>query len=247
MAAAARSALRGHPAVCFMRPRTTVIYMTGVLSPAIAAHADRDDIGVIVQPGTASFVRRLAARWAVDNGAFGKPDFDEQRWFAWVSSLPTNPGPLFVVAPDVPGDAVATRRRSGPWLPQIRELGHPAAFAAQNGCTLESTPWDDFDVLFVGGLPDAWGREWKVGANARCLVAEAVRRGKWVHMGRVNTEARLRYAWAIGCDSVDGTFLKYGAPGQNEERLIRYLDRLRQESASPTLWPRFEPLPSTPL
>jgi hypothetical protein len=30
-------------------------------------------------------------------------------------------------------------------------------------------------------------------------------RGKHVHMGRVNTLRRLRYAEAIGVDSVDGT------------------------------------------
>ena len=30
-------------------------------------------------------------------------------------------------------------------------------------------------------------------------------RGKWVHMGRVNSTRRIRYAASIGCDSVDGT------------------------------------------
>ena len=36
-------------------------------------------------------------------------------------------------------------------------------------------------------------------------MAEAKRRRKWVHMGRVNSERRIRYAASIGCDSIDGT------------------------------------------
>jgi hypothetical protein len=97
--------------------------------------------------------------------------------------------------------------------------------------------WDDFDVLFLGGsgecVPCGWVRlvaqtrevhccptcgakvtEWKLGAVARALVAEAKRRGKHVHMGRVNTGKRWRYAEAIGCDSCDGTTIAV-APDTN--------------------------------
>jgi hypothetical protein len=35
-------------------------------------------------------------------------------------------------------------------------------------------------------------------------VSEAKARGKWVHMGRVNSFKRMQYADAIGCDSADG-------------------------------------------
>ena len=41
-------------------------------------------------------------------------------------------------------------------------------------------------------------------------MAEAKARLKWVHMGRVNSLRRLRYASAIGCDSADGTYLRFG-------------------------------------
>jgi hypothetical protein len=37
------------------------------------------------------------------------------------------------------------------------------------------------------------------------LVRAWKRAGKWVHLGRVNSERRIRYAASIGCDSVDGT------------------------------------------
>lgn len=55
-------------------------------------------------------------------------------------------------------------------------------------------------AVFIGGTT-----EFKLGATARAITAEAKRRGKWVHMGRVNTAQRVRYAKQIGCDSFDGT------------------------------------------
>jgi hypothetical protein len=50
---------------------------------------------------------------------------------------------------------------------------------------------------------------WKLGEACRVIVAEAKRRGVWVHMGRVNSLKRMRYAESIGCDSADGTVLKH--------------------------------------
>ena len=121
---------------------------------------------------------------------------------------------LFAVAPDVVGDAAATLEKSLPWLPKIRALGYPAAFVAQDGQEDLSLPWDDFDVLFIGGTT-----EFKLGRYARQLVADSKARGMWVHMGRVNSRKRFRYADAIGCDSVDGTFLTFG-PDINLPKLL---------------------------
>ena len=52
----------------------------------------------------------------------------------------------------------------------------------------------------------------------------------WVHMGRVNSQRRLRYAHAIGCDSVDGTYLTY-APDQNLRRLLGWLEDLHAQQS----------------
>ena len=134
---------------------------------------------------------------------------------------------LFAAAPDVVGDAAATLHRSQRMLDWIRYAGFPAALVAQDGLENLTVPWDDLDALFIGG-----STSWKLGAAARELAAEANRRGKWVHMGRVNSLKRLRYADAIGCDSADGTYLTY-APDANLPRLLGWLREIHSQAA---LW-----------
>ena len=157
------------------------------------------------------------ARWCADNGCFGKGYPGDAEWFAWLEQHARRDLCDFAVAPDVVGDAVATMARSLPWLSKIRALGLPAALVAQDGLEDIDVPWDAFDVLFIGGTT-----EWKLGAAARSLVAQAKALGKWVHMGRVNSERRFKYAAAIGCDSADGTFLIFG-PDKNLPRLMAWL------------------------
>lgn len=45
--------------------------------------------------------------------------------------------------------------------------------------------------------------------SAELLVRQARNHGKWVHMGRVNSMARMERARSMGCNSADGTFIKY--------------------------------------
>jgi hypothetical protein len=124
---------------------------------------------------------------------------------------------VFAVAPDVVADAAATLARSAPWLAKIRALGYPVALAAQDGLEHLTVPWDDFDVLFIGAAPSgSWAR------LLVQLVAEAKARGKHVHMGRVNSERRLRYALHIGCDSADGTYIAFG-PDVNLPNVLAWL------------------------
>jgi hypothetical protein len=64
--------------------------------------------------------------------------------------------------------------------------------------------------------------EWKIGATASAVTAEARARGKWVHMGRVNTRTRVLQAKRMGCHSADGTYLAHG-PDKNLPNLLRWL------------------------
>jgi len=176
---------------------------------AVHAAIQRGDIGFIDTPKQRNH-RPPGVRWCADNGCFGN-GFDPDQWWAWLEANAGDPLCAFATAPDVVGDARATLHRSLPWLPRIRDLGYRAAFVAQDGSErrADAPPWPILDVLFIGGTT-----AWKLGAHARKLVAEAHARGKHVHMGRVNTAKRYRYAHAIGCHSCDGTALTFG-PDRN--------------------------------
>lgn len=169
--------------------------------------------------------------WAADNGRFGSGWPGHERWLRWLGDHAHLASTcLFAVAPDVPMDAKATLAESLPWLPRIRTLGYPAAFAAQDGSENLPMPWDEFDVLFIAG-----STEWKLGPAARQLVAEAKRRGKHVHMGRVNSLKRLRYAAAIGCDSADGTYVAY-APDMNLHTCVGWVEQVNDEPVQALLF-----------
>jgi hypothetical protein len=162
------------------------------------------------------------ATWCADNGCFANGYPGDEGWWGWLSAHESPETCAFAVAPDVVGDAAATLQRSTPWLPRIRSLGIPAAFVAQDGQESLPVPWDEFDVLFIGGTT-----AWKLGGHAWLLARQAKARGKRVHMGRVNSQRRYVYARAIGCDSVDGTFLAFG-PDQNLPRLLAWLRTVDQ-------------------
>lgn len=157
--------------------------------------------------------------WAADNGRFSAPqDYTDEIYLDWLARR-NKKTCLFATAPDVLADHYATVELSRPLFPMLRAAGYKPAFVVQDGWNDLTTPWHEFDVLFIGGTTDfklAYG-------------GEAIRigrlRGKRVHMGRVNSFTRLRLAAAAGCHSADGTFLKFG-PDVNEPRLLRWLDQL---------------------
>jgi hypothetical protein len=180
-------------------------------------HMRAGELGYIDTPAQGN-ARPDDVVWVADNGCFTAA-FDEEKWWGWLQRNQRWAGSCrFATAPDVVGDHAATLVRSAPWLARIKALGYPAAFVAQDGATIDAIPWDQFDVLFIGG-----STEFKLGDGVRVLVAEAKQRGMWVHMGRVNSLKRYRYAESIGCDSADGTALVF-AP---EERLSEVLHWVR--------------------
>jgi hypothetical protein len=161
--------------------------------------------------------------WAADNGCFSQPKkYTDDGFLSWLDKIDRT-GCLFAVAPDVVADAAATLDRAAPMLPKIRRLGFAAAFVGQDGATPDSLPWPDFDALFIGG-----STEWKLSGMAADLIVEGKRQGKWVHMGRVNSWARISAADALGVDSVDGTFIAY-APDKNTPKVLDWTDRINNQ------------------
>ncbi len=220
-----------------------MIYLANPSTEAARTAMTEGVLGCVVTPKQGN---RLppGTVWAADNGCgpgaggtIGAGFPGDGKYLGWLADMtwregadpcdPDQSGCLFAVAPDVVADASATLRRAATsrMLGWIRHLGYPVAFAIQDGQESLPLPWDDLDAVFIGG-----STEWKLGPHARRLVAGAVARGKHVHMGRVNSLRRLRYAAAIGCDSADGTFLAF-APDQNLPRLLGWLRDVHCQAA----------------
>jgi hypothetical protein len=220
-----------------------ITYFANPSTPGVREAMADGRLGAILTPRQGNRLP-AASLFVVDNGcgptrsgAPGSGYCGDERYLGMLQDLgqgdgydPCDPDTswcLFAVAPDGPGDAAATLRRgrTSGMLGWIRWLGFPVALVAQNGLEDLTVPWDDFDVLFIGG-----DTAWKLGRHARTLTAEAKRRRKWVHMGRVNSLERLRYAEATGCDSADGTFIAFG-PDVNLPHVLGWLRSVNDQGA----------------
>jgi hypothetical protein len=170
--------------------------------------------------------------WAADSGCFASPhEFDPLRYLGFLAkNQDAVDRCLFVTMPDVVADAAATLKRVQSWPIILRGLGFKPALVAQDGLESLEVPWDDLDALFIGGTTT-----WKLSHHAHALVVEANRRGKWTHMGRVNSLRRIRAAQLMGCRSVDGTFLLFG-PDVNLPKMQRWLDELDRQPVLFTAW-----------
>lgn len=199
-----------------------MLYLGTPSGPDVRAAMSAGLIGCMTTPAQGNRIPD-GAEYACDNGKFGKGWPGADAWYAWLTNTVDRYGAdrcLWAVAPDKPFDAAGTLAESMPWLDRIRELGVPAAFAAQDGCDALGLPWDAFDVLFIAG-----STEWKTGPVAEQLAREAKARGKGIHMGRVNSRQRLRTAEWFGCDFADGTFFAFG-PDKNLGLMRGWLDEL---------------------
>lgn len=168
--------------------------------PTFERHRD-EHLGRLVQPRHTARIAdtaRAGVRWAADNDAFNG-GIDSRQFIAMLDLIAPIPGCLFVTAPDVVGDRTATDMLWKDWAHLIKGRGLPVAYVLQDGHQ-GPPPWDDLDALFLGGT-----NALKLGWFAAHCVKQAKAQGKWVHMGRVNSQKRILYAKAIGCDSVDGT------------------------------------------
>ncbi len=204
-----------------------MLYLSGVVPPkGVAVHPG---VGLLLTPYMGNNPPLHATPWAVDTGCFNPQNVFHfgrymqflERHKAWVATC------LFATGPDVVGDAVATWEASRDVLPSIRRAGFPAALVGQDGLILNEIQWNTFDCLFLGGTT-----VWKLGDVAREAARVAKQRGKWVHMGRVNSLRRVRYAQALGCDSVDGTHLRYG-PHKNLVTLNRWMEKSEERPMLP--------------
>lgn len=199
-----------------------MIYLSGHYSAGIARAHPR--LGFMVTPETGYRIPS-GVTWAADNGCFATPElFDIGRYVTWLGTrADVRDACLFAVAPDRMANAAATLELYPATGRAIRAAGYRAALVAQDGLERLPVPWDDLDCLFVGGTT-----AWKLSEPAYQLGTEAKRRGKWVHVGRVNGYRRLQNAASAGFDSADGTKLAFG-PTANLPMVLTWLDRVNRQ------------------
>jgi hypothetical protein len=165
----------------------------------------------------------------MDNGAFSSR-WTEKKWLIGIAHYQSYASTcIAAVVPDVVGDATATLARFVQYAPVVRSFGYPVAFVTQDGLTMDAVPWVDFDVLFVGGTDKHKLTE------SMPFILEAKRRGKWVHVGRINSAKRMEQFWIA--DSSDGTSLAIEPSPRNARRFIGAMEsiRARKEMMRP-LW-----------
>lgn len=182
------------------------------------------NLGQLLTPKNWNSVGSIILPWASDNGAFS--GFDPETFRGFLRKIGGKEGLLWIACPDKVADAKTTLEMFGEWQEEVQAAG-PVAFVGQDGQEDLAVPWDRFSCFFVGG-----STAWKLSAAAADIISEAKQRGKWVHMGRVNTLRRLRTAHDLGCDSVDGSsFSRWG--NHHIEKALRFMARLDK---SPTLF-----------
>ncbi len=157
--------------------------------------------------------------YAIDNGAF--INWDEDNFFFTLRKAKMlKRDPLWVVCPDVVGDAEKTIEQ---WHKYSKKIDFPLAFACQDGMEPQDVPQEAF-CCFIGGSTD-----FKLNhADKFKGIAP------WLHVGRVNSLSRMEWAKNIGADSIDGT-------GFFRARDKKYYDFIRWFEGDPQL-----KLPMTP-
>lgn len=191
----------------------------------------RDEFGYIITPTKSPALGAVTSgqRWLLDNEVFaGK--FNMTKWTRFLTRYSDYSATCIgVVVPDVlrkiadgtvTGDWQATVTQFHEYAPIVRGYGYSVAFVSQDGLPIAAAPWDDFDVLFIGGsdhhkLTESWP-----------LIEEAKRREKWVHVGRVNSAERIELFWMA--DSWDGTSLAI-APSLTSQR--KFIQAARSATA----------------
>ena len=159
--------------------------------------------GYLLSPRRGQLPANDGRAWGIDNDAF--TGFNADAFFSFLRRIRHKnlDGLKFVNCPDVVGNCLQTQQLYKRYAGEIHLLGFPVGFVAQDGQENYPLP-KDYDALFIGG-----STQWKLSKAADRLIAQAQAAGKWVHVGRVNSQRRMRHFMYVGVDSVDGTKLIY--------------------------------------
>lgn len=163
--------------------------------------------------------------WVMDNGAFS--NFDEFAFSRMAQDGMYDPYCKWIAMPDVVGNHERTLELFFEWKEKLcshyipcRDRFKKWAFVVQDGATIDTIPWDDIVAVFLGGT-----NRMKRSRRAFRIMRHARKMGKWVHIGRINTEKWVEY-WYWTADSIDGSGLaKYDHMLEKAQKKIKELSK----------------------
>ncbi len=134
--------------------------------------------------------------YGLDNGAFTQ--FKAGTFTRMAEAAVDDSRCRWIAIPDYPMCAYSTIGLFRHWKHVIRRK---RAFVLQNDIYRYKTliPWNEIVCVFVGG-----DDRFKESREAVEIAIEARERGKWVHVGRVNTVRRLDF-WEPYAHTIDGS------------------------------------------
>lgn len=177
----------------------------------LVTHTDQHLVGDFISPRAWQLLGNTPI-WAADNDAYSgfRPDRYLRMLDAILAGMIRRHGkhpPAFITVPDVVCDFEKTMDLYYDWHKEVGGRGLARCLVLQNGIEKyierfgwNALPWEDVEAVFIGG-----DTPFKFCEEVRWIVRAAKTEGKWVHMGRVNSVKRMRYAMQIGCDSCDGS------------------------------------------
>ena len=168
-------------------------------------------------------------RWVMDNGAYS--NFYEHRFLRMAMDGMFDLNCEWIAMPDVVGNHQETLELFNTWTARLgasyiplRDHYKKWAFVIQDGATIETIPWDEIVAVFLGGTT-----RFKMSREAYRILQHARAIGKWVHVGRVNTEGRISYFYGVA-DSIDGSGIaRYDYMLTRAQIVIRSLQNTRQK------------------
>lgn len=200
--------------------------MSGATRVLKSLASKADCLGYLVTPANGNSpesIKALGLPTAADNGAFSGLDpvaFTRMLCLYREADVKLD----WVACPDVVADAVGTFKLWGRWHKVIEAFGYTPALVLQDGMTTQDVLDFSPKAIFIGGTT-----EFKLGQVPRTACKWARKRGVPVHMGRVNTAKRIKYAIEIGCTSCDGS----GFSKWSEKRIplgLKWIKRYTQPS-----------------
>jgi hypothetical protein len=140
--------------------------------------------------------------YVIDNGAYtyykNEQEFDDSVFYNFILKVTQeDQKPLWIAVPDVVTKREETIVNWYKWEKWLKQFNIPLAFVVQDGMSYDDIP-KKADLLFIGG-----STKWKLD-----MIPYWTKK-YYVHVGRVNTEKRIKYCYHYGVKSIDGTGLFY--------------------------------------